>query len=118
MTPAELEQIYSLRARGLNAEAIAARLGLDVAHVREVLNPQTERTKPMNEELTQPTPAEPPEQTCLGCFFLRGSRDQTCRRSHRVVWTSTQERPQPHHPCRGDARRCADYWDINAESFT
>jgi len=48
MTTAELERIYSLRARGLNAEAIAARLGLDVAQVREALNPTTrhEGTQP------------------------------------------------------------------------
>uniref|UniRef100_E6PJZ4 Uncharacterized protein n=1 Tax=mine drainage metagenome TaxID=410659 RepID=E6PJZ4_9ZZZZ len=29
-----------MRARGMNAEAIAARLSLDVALVREILNPQ------------------------------------------------------------------------------
>lgn len=39
-TAAELGRIYSMRARGMNAEAIAARLGLDVAQVREALNPQ------------------------------------------------------------------------------
>jgi hypothetical protein len=39
-TAAELVRIYSLRARGLSAEAIAARLSLDVALVREILNPQ------------------------------------------------------------------------------
>lgn len=39
-TAAELGRIYSLRARGLSAEAIAARLGLDVAQVRKALNPQ------------------------------------------------------------------------------
>jgi len=38
-TAAERERIYCLRARGLNAAAIAARLGLDVAQIREVLNP-------------------------------------------------------------------------------
>lgn len=35
-----LERVYSMRARGMNAEAIAARLSLDVALVREILNPQ------------------------------------------------------------------------------
>ncbi|MDE1952342.1 MAG: hypothetical protein KGL51_00445 [Betaproteobacteria bacterium] len=48
MTTAELERIYCLRARGLNAEAIALRLGLDVAQVREALNPTArhKRTQP------------------------------------------------------------------------
>ena len=39
MTAAEADRIYSLRARGLNAAAIAERLGLDVATVQGVLNP-------------------------------------------------------------------------------
>jgi hypothetical protein len=44
MTAAELERIYCLRARGLNAATIAARLGLDVAQERAALDP-TSRPK-------------------------------------------------------------------------
>ena len=38
-TFAQMVRIFDLRARGLSADAIALRLGLDVAQVREVLNP-------------------------------------------------------------------------------
>ena len=41
---AAMVQIHSLRARGLSADTIAERLGLDVAHVREVLNPPPKAT--------------------------------------------------------------------------
>lgn len=41
-TAAKRERIYAMRARGLDAEAIAARLVLDVAQVRETLNPTKE----------------------------------------------------------------------------
>ena len=57
-------------------------------------------------------PTEPQKQACLGCFFLRGSFDATCRRSHPVVWQSVQDRP-PNHPRHADDRRCADFWNIN-----
>ncbi len=43
-TAAERERIYAMRARGLDAEAIAARLALDVAQVRETLNPTKDRS--------------------------------------------------------------------------
>jgi hypothetical protein len=39
MTAAEADRIYSLRARGLNAAAIAEHASLDVATVQGVLNP-------------------------------------------------------------------------------
>ncbi|WP_288126681.1 hypothetical protein [Thiomonas sp.] len=39
-TFAQMVHIHDLRARGMNAEAIAARLSLDVALVREILNPK------------------------------------------------------------------------------
>jgi len=45
MTAAEADRIYSLRARGLNAAAIAERLGLDVATVQGVLNPAIPRSE-------------------------------------------------------------------------
>ena len=36
---AQMVRIYDLRARGMNAEAIAERLGLTVEDVQSVLNP-------------------------------------------------------------------------------
>ncbi|NNM64879.1 MAG: hypothetical protein HKL99_09760 [Burkholderiales bacterium] len=38
---AQMVRIYDLCARGLSIEAIALHLGLDVAQIREVLNPIT-----------------------------------------------------------------------------
>ena len=43
-TFAAMIRIYDLRARGLSAEAIALRLGLDVAQVQIVLNPPPKAT--------------------------------------------------------------------------
>ena len=43
-TFAQMVRIFDLRARGLNAETIAQRLGLDVAQVQAVLNPPPRAT--------------------------------------------------------------------------
>ena len=41
---AQMVQIWELRARGMNAEAIAMRLGLTVEDVQSVLNPPPKAT--------------------------------------------------------------------------
>ena len=41
---AQMVQIHSMRARGMNAEAIAQRLGLAVEQVQMVLNPLPKAT--------------------------------------------------------------------------